>query len=261
MVSGKRVFVYDEQGLGDALQMARYVPLLAARGAIVYLRVAAELHRLFTGLQGVTALFGDADDVPAHDFQCPMMSLPLACGTCIETIPADIPYLSVRPEYVRAMGERLPACAGLPRLGLVWGGNPRNPTDGKRSLPLVRLLGALPDGYAYVALQKQMSQADADLLQTDPRVHNAADLLSDFEDTAAICSALDGLITVDTSVAHLAGALGLPVMLLVSCVPDWRWMLDRDDSPWYPSLTIIRQPKPGDWTGALSELQKRLLPG
>lgn len=304
-VAGKTILLYDEQGLGDTLQMVRYVPILAQQGARVVLRVASVLHRVLEGLKGLSVLLGDEDAIPAHDFQCPLMSLPLAMGTRLATVPADTPYLQVnakrRSEMVACLlqhavrsaakntepvasldrGETGGSCIAdhalalseLPfappvaaredglhpsrnrlRVGLVWAGNPRNPTDGRRSIPLSRLLSALPLGPHYVSLQKEVSEQDRALLQSRPDILDLSPQLADFVDTAAACDSVDLLISVDTSVAHLAGALGRPVLLLITCVPDWRWMLGRTDSPWYPSMRLLRQPSPGDWDQVLAQL-------
>lgn len=280
-VAGKTVFIYDEQGLGDTIQMARYVTLLAQRGARVVLRAAQELHGLFKNLEGMQQLLGDFDDIPEHDFQCPMMSLPLACGTTADTIPAAIPYLYAPPDKVRHFAQLLVAERARQKdqqpkvqqaqhpahetssgqltpdavIGLVWAGNPRNPTDARRSIRLSELISHLPPGPLYVAMQRDVSEQDRALLASRNDILDLSLHLKDFADTAALCMCVTRMVCVDTSVAHLAGALGVPTDLMISCVPDWRWMLQREDTPWYPTVSLLRQPTPGDWSTVLKRLK------
>lgn len=271
-VSGKTVFIYDEQGLGDTIQMARYVTVLAQKGASVILRAAQELHGLFKNLEGLQQLLGDFDDIPEHDFQCPMMSLPLACATTMETIPAAIPYLHASPEKIhhftqqmatervrqKAHSSHLMPTTADTVIGLVWAGNPRNPTDARRSIRLSDLIAHLPAGPLYVVMQKDVSEQDRALLAERSDIFDLSSQLTDFTDTAALCMCVTRMVCVDTSVAHLAGALGVPTDLMISCVPDWRWMLQREDTPWYPSVSLLRQPTPGDWATVLGRLKLRL---
>ena len=247
--AGLTLLVHAEQGRGDTLQFARYVPLLAARGARVVLACQPELARLLSGLEGVDAVVPFGGSPPPTDAHCPIMSLPLALGTGGDLLADRVPYLTADPAEVAAWRARLPE-ARL-RVGLVWSGSPANPVDARRSLRLAELapLAAVPD-VAFVGLQKGPAAAEAPppgMAWTD-----ASAGLGDFADTAALVSALDLVVTVDTAVAHLAGALGRPVWLLNRYDGCWRWMKDGAGSAWYPALRQFRQPEPGAWAPAVA---------
>jgi tetratricopeptide (TPR) repeat protein len=250
-LAGRTVLLTHEAGFGDTLQFCRYVPLLAGLGARVVLAVPAELQRLLRGLAGVAALVPAGSELPAHDWHCPMMSLPGAFGTELETIPASVPYLGADPELVAAWRARLPNEDAV-RVGLVWAGQARPwlpgfaTVDGRRSMRLAQLapLGAVA-GVRFVSLQAHpMAAADAPLGLT---LHDPMPEVADFADTAAIIANLDLVIGVDTSVIHLAGALGKTVFLLDRYDNCWRWLSGRSDSPWYPTLRIVRQGRIGEW--------------
>ncbi len=248
---GRTLLIHAEQGFGDTLMFCRYAPLAAARGFKVVLEVPSPLHRLLGGLPGVEQIVGRGEPLPAFDLHCPMLSLPLAFWTTLETIPGDTPYLSAADAEVASWSERLGQGAGL-RVGVAWSGNPGTTGHARRSLPpeqLDRLLAA--PGVRFVSLQKD---ADAGGLPILDLIAEA----NDFADTAVLIAGLDLVISVDTAVAHLAGALGKPVWLLDRFDPDWRWLLGRQDSPWYPSLTIYRQPAPGDWGAVVNEVLEHL---
>jgi len=259
-LAGRTVLAWHEEGFGDTLQFGRYLPLLAARGAHVVVRLPPELLRLFASMPGVT-LLDDRTALPAFDWHVPVFSLPRAFATTLETIPAAIPYLHPAPMLVSAWGGRLAAAlpAGKLRVGLVWAGQARpwlpwfTTLDGRRSMSLATLapLGVVA-GVTLVCLQKG---APAEEVLTLPHGIALCDPMGDagdFADTAAIIANLDVVVSVDTSVVHLAGALGKPVLLLDRYDSCWRWLSGREDSPWYPTLRILRQPVPGDWASVVA---------
>ena len=255
-IGDRTILLHAEQGLGDTLQFCRYAPLMVC-GAGIILEVQPSLVRLLSRLPGVMQVVAWGDGLPPFDLHCPLMSLPLAFGTTLDTIPAGTPYLSADPALAANWQERLVGLDGL-RIGLVWAGGQRLnfpvlvAVDRRRSIALKALapLGEV-SGVSFVSLQKDAPAAQA----ADPphglMLHDFTADLHDFEDTAALIVNLDLVISVDTSVAHLAGALGKPVWLLNRFDTDWRWLLNRDDSPWYPTLRQFRQPRPGDWNGAV----------
>ncbi len=258
------ILLHMDQGYGDAMQFVRYAPLVAQIAARGGGRVVLETHRLLYRLfnrafgQSVQVLVR-GEEPPPHDLHCPLMSLPRAFGTDLATIPATVPYLAPDPADVSRWRDRLAeqdgdgtgdGAAGL-RVGLVWAGNPRHRNDRNRSIPVAALrpLLAVP-GVRFVSLQTGDARADLNRLPGEGLL-DAVERVRDFADTAAILANIDLLITVDTAMVHLAGAMGVPSWLLLPHVPDWRWLLDRADSPWYPSLRLFRQPRPGDWTTAI----------
>lgn len=243
-IEGRTILVHSEQGLGDTIQFSRYVPLLAARGAHVIFEVQRPVHLLMRGLAAHVAVRGEP--LPAFDCHCPLLSLPLAFDTRLDTIPAGTPYLHAPSPAARAWEARLQAHR-RPRIGLVWSGNPDHTNDHNRSMSLRALSPLLKLNATFVSLQKDVRAADAAVLIEYSDILDFGGALTDFSETAALVSQLDLVITVDTSVAHLAGALGKPVWVLVTHVPDWRWLLDRDDSPWYPSARLFRQSEARDW--------------
>ncbi|HEY0836748.1 MAG TPA: tetratricopeptide repeat protein, partial [Azospirillum sp.] len=260
-IAGRTILVYAEQGLGDTLQFARYVPLLAARGARVILEAPRPLHRLLASLPGEATLIGVDEPRPDFDVHCPLLSLPLAFGTRLETIPAPIPYLAAEPARVAAWRDRLPKAAL--RVGIVWQGNPAARIDRGRSPPLSCIvpLARIP-GVALVSLQKNHGLDQLAALPPDVRVHAPGDGFDAgpdaFLDTAAVMESLDLIVTSDTSVVHLAGALGRPTWVALKAVPDWRWLMDRTDSPWYPTLRLFRQATRGGWEGVFGPMAVEL---
>jgi tetratricopeptide (TPR) repeat protein len=254
-LAGATVLAWHEEGFGDTLHFGRYLPLLAARGARVLARLPAELLRLFASMPEIT-LIDERAPIPAFDWHVPVFSLPRAFGTTVETIPADIPYLRPAPELVADWGERLDDMLppGKLRVGLVWAGQARpwlpwfTTLDGRRSMSLAALapLGAVP-GIALVCLQKGPPADEARLPPPGMVLHDPMGDVADFADTAAIVANLDIVVSVDTSMVHLAGAIGKPVLMLDRYDNCWRWLSGREDSPWYPSLRILRQPRPGEW--------------
>ena len=252
---GKRILLHMEQGLGDAIMALRYVPLVAARGAEVTLEIARALAPLLAGLQGVHRLVHQGEALPETDFHCPLLSLPLAFGTTLESIPAAIPYLAADKAAAAAWRARL-APRGEKLVGLSWRGNPDYPRDAERSFAFARyapLLG-LP-GIRCVGLQKELLDEERRAAAALPGfVHPGAD----FAGTAALVAALDLVVTVDTSWGHWAGAIGKPVWVLLAYSPHWPWLTGRTDSPWYPSARLFRQPAPGDWDSVIGNVKKAL---
>jgi tetratricopeptide (TPR) repeat protein len=257
-LAGKTLLLHAEQGLGDTIQLVRYVPLLAAQGARVIVEVQPALKSLLADFAGAAQVIAFGESLPPFDLYCPMLSLPAAFGTDLDTVPAKIPYLAADEERIAEWRGRLPAQPGL-RVGLVWSGNPTHQNDRHRSIPLAQLACLLdvPETN-FVSLQKDVREEDAAVLADAPRVAPIGGGLRDFRDTAAVIALLDLVIAVDTSVAHLAGAMGKPVWVLVPFCPDWRWMLERADSPWYPSARLFRQPAIGDWQRAISQVRAAL---
>lgn len=257
IIPGLRLLVHVEQGYGDAIQMARYIPLLHNRGIQVHLEVTGPLLQLFSQLPCASCLLRGSP-LPQVDCQIPIMSLPGLFETELESIPAETPYLSADAEPARQWRYRLPDTAML-RVGLCWSGRFDLPVNRKRSCPpeYLKPLFSCPD-VDFISLQKDAPDGFA---CSDSRLHDFTGKLCDFHQTAALISNLDLVITIDTAVAHLAGAMGIPTWLLLPAVPDWRWLRERNDSPWYPSMRLFRQPVPGNWqtvvenvTSALHEL-------
>ncbi len=256
-IAGKRLLVHNEQGLGDSIQFSRFVTMAAHAGAQVIYEVEAPLYGLMQSLAGVHTLLRQREPLPAFDFYCPLMSLPVALGTRLDTIPAKAPYLHASAEKLSQWKERLGTATG-PRIGLVWSGSASHKGDRYRSMALAALLQALPPGPQYYSLQKELRDSDAAALAQPSALQHFGDAIDDFSDTAALCTLMDLVIAVDTSVAHLAGALGTPTWLLLPHLPDWRWLLDRSDTPWYPQMRLFRQERVGDWGGVLQNVRTQL---
>ncbi len=253
----QRILLHAEQGLGDTVQFCRYVPLVAARGAHVIVEAPGPLHRLLTSLSGVSEVVSTGEPLPQFGLHCPFMSLPLAFNTKLTTIPTEIPYLHAPADAVAAWEARL-AESKRPFIGLVWAGSPAHLNDRNRSIELAKLLPLTDFDATFVSLQKDLRPGDEDLLRQHPNILGYGTSLNDLADAAALVSCLDLVITVDTCLAHVAGALGKPVFILLPHTPDWRWMLDRDDSPWYPTARLFRQPQPGAWDAVITEVASAL---
>ncbi|HUI26665.1 MAG TPA: tetratricopeptide repeat-containing glycosyltransferase family protein [Candidatus Kryptonia bacterium] len=255
-ISGRTILLHGEQGLGDTIQFARFVPQVAELGAKVILAVQRPLTALMAGLAGASVVRGQGDPVPPFDAFCPLPSLPLAFETTLATIPADVPYLSAPADRLAKWRAALDALA-RPRIGLMWtrGGSPQD----RRSLPL-RLLLPLMElrDIQFVALQKELPDGELALLQSMGVPSFPGECLADLADTAAIIAMLDLVITIDTSIAHVAGALGKPMWVLLPFSADWRWLRDRSDSPWYPTARLFRQPAPGDWQSLVRQVAEAL---
>ena len=249
----KAILVHAEQGFGDTLMMCRYVPLLAAHGARVIFEVKPGLTRLFESLAGVSTLIARGETVPQFDIHCPIMSLPIAFKTRLETVPASVPYLSVQKENVDQWRSKVEG--GRFKVGVAWAGNPSFRNDRERSITLQNILPIFSAaGATFFSIQKDLREGDAEILGANPHIRHLGDQLDDFMDTAAAMNAMDLIISSDTSIVHLAGALGRPVWILLSDNPDWRWLLDRTDSPWYPTARLFRQTKSGDWSSVVSDV-------
>jgi tetratricopeptide (TPR) repeat protein len=256
-VRRRSILLHHEQGLGDTLQMLRYVPLLAARGARVIVRVPASLSAVAATVPGVAQVVVEDATLPPFDLHCPFMSLPLAFRTTLATVPSNVPYLSAPEPALTAWGKRLGPRARR-RIGLAWSGAAAHRNDRHRSIGLQPLLALLHVDAEFVSLQKEYVPADEALLKADGRVRDFSADLADFAETAGLVEQLDLVISVDTSVAHLAGGMGKPVWLLLPFAPDYRWMLGRADSPWYPGMRLFRQPVFGDWAGVVREVAAAL---
>jgi Flp pilus assembly protein TadD len=258
---GQTLLVHAEQGFGDTLQFCRYAPLAAARGLRVIVEVPRTLAGLLRGLPGVDCIVVRDEALPPFDLHCPMLSMPLAIGTTMTSVPSEVPYLRADTAQIAAWRRRIAALENPgPRIGLAWAGNPRSQLPsaaavGKwRSITADRLAPLFePRGLQFFSLQKEGS--------APPEHFPLIDVMGEIEDfagTAALIANLDLVISVDTSVAHLAAALGKPVWLLTCFDPCWRWLVERRDSPWYPRLRLYRQPKPGDWDTVLAEVTRDL---
>jgi tetratricopeptide (TPR) repeat protein len=255
-IAGKTILLHAEQGFGDTIQFIRYAPLLAERGAKVIYEVQPELQPLLTQLKGIIVIAA-GEPRPVFDLHCPLLSLPLAFKTQAETIPAAIPYLTAPVERVTAWRDRLPP--GRPRAGFVWSGQPSHKNDSNRSIALARLAALFENPpFDCYSLQSELRDADAEVLCGLPNLVHLGGDLRDFADTAAIISLLDVVISVDTAVAHLAGAMGKPVVILLPYAADFRWMRHRDDTPWYPTAKLFRQPAFGDWDSVIVRLRAEL---
>ena len=259
-LAGRRILLHGEQGFGDTLQFVRYVPLIAQRGAIVHVEVQPALRSLLAAsLPEAASVRAFGEPLPEFDLHCPLPSLPGAFGTSLDTIPARVPYVQVPPEVRNRWQGYRPDAPG-PRIGVAWAGNPTHPNDGNRSLTLAEFQSALAGlpPITFISLKKERTSDEAALLARSPGWQDPAVRLEDFSETAALIAQLDLVIAVDTSVAHLAGALGKPLWVLLPFSPDWRWLLGRKDSPWYPTARLFRQPRTGDWDSVLREVRREL---
>lgn len=255
-LTGKIILLYHEQGYGDSLQFIRYVPKLIERGAKVVLAVVPALKRLMTTLSGPVQVVTEGDPMPVHEWRCPLMSLPLAFGTTLESIPAEIPYLQADPDLIETWRERL-GPRTRPRIGIVWGGRCYAPVNRPRDMLLKFMQPLFALNAEFVSLQQEMANEDRELAQKLPALRRFGEF-SDFADTAALIEHLDLVISVDSAVAHLAGALGKPVWLMNRYATCWRWLCDRTDSPWYPTMWLFRQPAVGDWGAVVADVRAAL---
>jgi Flp pilus assembly protein TadD len=263
-LDGRTILLHAEQGLGDTLQFCRYAPLIDGDGKVI-IEVQPPLKRLLASLPGGVEVVARGEPLPSFDLHCPLMSLPLALGDALDAIPAYVPYLSAGSEAAAHWRERLAAVPGAPRVGLVWAGNSHlgfpeyAAVDARRSILLTDMapLAELP-GVRFFSLQKGPPAAQAAAPPPGMVLTDFTAGLEDFADTAALIDGLDLVISVDTSVAHLAGAMGKPVWVLNRYDTCWRWLLNRNDSPWYPTLRLFRQPASGDWRSVMQAVAKAL---
>lgn len=252
--AGRTLLVYPEQGMGDIIQFARYLPLAAARGGRLLFECPQPLLRLFQPFHEDIAIVPQGSTPPAYDLAVPLLDLPVLFDTRLETIPPLLPNMATDPASVAAWAPRIERVSGF-RIGLVWRGNPGFSNDRNRSMDLAQLRPLIEGtGAQIVSLQKGPAAAEIAENGWQDRILELGSELGDFADTAAVIAGLDMVISVDTAVAHLAGSLGRPVWILIPFVPDWRWLLGRRDSPWYPSARLFRQTTPGDWTGPIANL-------
>ena len=251
-IIGKRLFIHEEQGLGDLIHFCRYVPALIDKGVEVFLETPKALAPLLKTLHPKVRLVLTGARPPDFDFYCPLMSLPFAAKTTLDTI-SGAAYLSSDKARVAQWKARIGESKAA-QIGLVWSGNSAHRNDHHRSIELQDLLPILDKSHDWHSLQKEYRPNDIDVMECQTKIIQHQDELSDFADTAALIENLDLVITVDTSVAHLAGSLGKPVWILLPKVPDYRWMLDRSDTPWYRSARLYRQSALGDWTDVLEKV-------
>ena len=251
----KTILLYGEQGLGDYIQFCRYVKLVADLGAKVILEVPQSLASLMQGLQAVSEFVIKGNSLPFFDYQCPLLSLPLAFRTTLATIPWKDPYLYADKnkalEWKHKLGEKRKK-----RVGIAWSSTSNFKNDAKRSLLLADFVKALAlDRYEYVCLQKELKECDVELFKAHKNIRFYGDAIRDFSDTAALIENVDIVISTCTSIPHLSGAMGKSTWILLSNVPDWRWLMDRKDSPWYPSVRLYRQPVIGDWYSVFDKVK------
>jgi tetratricopeptide (TPR) repeat protein len=254
-INGKTILLYAEQGFGDTIQFCRYVKHVAALGTTVLLEVQPPLASLMKTLEGPSSVLTKDAPLPEFDFHTPLLSLPLACmATLGTTIPAHTPYLTVPPENMEKWRNESGNDNRL-RVGLAWSGSPTHINDRNRSIPLTQLSPLLENGQAnFISLQKDLRDYDQSQLAELPQLNHYGEHLQDFADTAALIATLDLVITVDTSVAHLAGALGKNVWIMLPHDPDWRWLLEIADSPWYPTAKLYRQPETANWDSVIQNI-------
>jgi tetratricopeptide (TPR) repeat protein len=259
-LEGRTLLLHTEQGLGDAIQIIRYLPFVAQRGGRIILECQPELERLFRKIADGMQIVTRGQTIPPFDLHCPILSLPLVFQTSLANIPGNVPYLFPEPLLVDEWKRTLGACDGQLRIGLTWAGTPKFIADKPRSLNLQQLapFAAVP-GVKFFSLQKGPAGEQA---KHPPQGMELVDLgpeLKDMADTAAAMFLMDLIITTDTSIPHLAGALGRPVWTMLQFMPDWRWLVEREDSPWYPTMRLFRQSAPGDWTGPIQKVKEQLI--
>jgi hypothetical protein len=260
-LDAKTILVHAEQGLGDTIQFSRYLPLLAERGGRMIFECQKSLVRLLSGWPGIAELIPQGEPLPPFDVQSPLLSLPGIFRTSLETIPVHVPYFFAAADVVEHFRHEFSAVAGR-KIGIVWHGDPRQENNPARSIPLrcFEALAAIP-GVQLVSLQKGSGAEQLKEVAGRFPVIEAGSRFNDFMDTAGAIMNLDMIIGCDTSVVHAAGALGAKVWVALSYVPDWRWLLERADCPWYPNMRLFRQQRPGDWPAVFEEIRAALEAG
>ena len=256
-LEGRTILLHGEMGLGDTLLFCRYARNVGRLGGRVILEVQPPLLPLLARLEGVSGALPRGAPLPAIDCHCPLMSLPLAFRTELHNIPAAIPYIHPDPAQVARWRRRLGETS-KPRIAFVWSGSVALKND-RRSMALADMLPLMSSEAEWVSVQKEVLESDAALLESHRELRQVGSELYDFADTAAVLELMDLVVTIDTSVANLAGAMGKPVWILLPFDPhDWRWLLDREDSPWYPTARLFRQPASGDWASVIFRIKKEL---
>jgi len=256
-LTDKIILIYAEQGLGDTIQFCRYLPEVALQSKKVIFEVQRNLVKLLNNLGNNIQIIAKGDNLPSFDVRYPLLSLPLAFKTELHTIP-PIPKSITSDLQKQTKWKTILGIKTSLRVGLAWSGNSLHKNDHNRSLSLSQLLPYLPSNIDYVCLQNELRDGDKELLEQHCEIKYFGHLLEDFTDTAELCELMDIVVSVDTSVAHLSGMLGKPTWVLISFIPDWRWLLDRDDNPWYPSAKLYRQEKAGDWKSVLEKVKNDL---
>lgn len=257
-LKGKAIHIYADEGLGDTLQTVRYIDMVKAMGAEVVLQVQSALKPLLQHNGPVSRVYAANEAVPPTDFRLPISALPVAFDTDLTSIPLNIPYVFADPGKIEAWSQKLKN-DGRPRIGLIWSGNPQFKNDAIRSARLENLLPLIDDQrFQFLSLQKDLRDIDRTLLATHANLVDLGPHLADFAETAAIVANLDLVISVDTSTAHLTGAMGRPIWIMLPFSPDRRWMLDVSESPWYPSARLFRQKAPSDWAGLMEAMKTEL---
>lgn len=256
-IKNKKILLYAEQGLGDTIQFIRYVHMVVQLGAQVFVEIQSPLIQLFQGMEDVITWIKKGEALPIIDFHCPLMSLPLAFKTRLNNIPSFPSYLSCDKTKKKVWENKL-APKNKPRIGIAWSGSSTHKNDQNRSISLAVFKSIISDDAVFYSLQNEYRAHDIELIHDHPEIIDSSDQLQDFSDTASLCDLMDLIITVDTSVAHLSGALGKSTWVLVPHNPDFRWFVDRQDSPWYPSIKLFRQNSFHDWNQTLAELSLEL---
>jgi tetratricopeptide (TPR) repeat protein len=258
-INGRTILLHAEQGFGDTIQFIRYAPLVARHGAKIIFECPKELVSLLQKIEGIDKIVARGEELPEFDVQCPLLSLPLVFDTTLDTIPAKIPYIASDTLLIKRWKEKIRNANSKIKIGLAWAGNPGFKQNRYRNCPLEKFSPLLRlHGAAFYSLQKGEEAKEAKNLSNDMKIVDYTDEFRDFSDTAAFIHNLDLIISVDTAVAHLAGALGKSVWTLLPFSPEWRWLLDREDSPWYPSMKLFRQPLMGDWGSVMKQVAAEL---
>jgi len=256
-----RILLIGDQGYGDTIQFARYIPWVRRRVKEVVLGCCQELLPLISQLPGIDGSYVRWEDIPGFSVYCPLSSLPFVFGTELNTIPGSTPYLKADPQKLARWSQRIRAAVGdgTLKVGIAWAGRPTHPNDRARTLRWSQLLPLtrIP-GVSLIALQKEIPATDRAEFPAGLGALDLSTEIDDFGDTAAVIESCDLVVTIDSSAAHLAGALGKPAWVMLPWVPDWRWLLDRDDTPWYPTLRLFRQPTRGDWSSTIARVAQEL---
>jgi Flp pilus assembly protein TadD len=254
-LSGRKILLHAEQGFGDTIMFIRYVPRVVAMGARVALALPPPLIPLFSGIEGVEWILAPGESMPEPDLHCALMSLPLAFNTSLATVPAEVPYVAPAPDLVEKWTRTLGPAKRL-RVGLAWSGNPGHLNDRNRSIALEKFAPIVgQSAVEFIALQPDVRPHDMEVLRRHPHIRHFG---QDFANGAAIISLLDLVISVDTAWAHLAGAMAKPAWIPLPALPDWRWLLEREDSPWYPTARLFRQTSPGRWNDVIARMAREL---